>query len=1146
MIAQSPTIDQTLICQTTPAAIDNRLHGHWLWLARIAWFYLLLTSLGLIVANLGNVIPDTRNAWTITQARPFVSQLMSFEHYVTFMAAMKVLVSLAYLVAGMVVFVRRSNDWMAIFVAAMLVQLAPAFGIGQGLDTPVDFVYPIWLRAYAPWAKAHGALFSVSLILLFLYIFPNGRFAHQWSARLVGAVLGLAWLIHIAVWFMPQFQSYALDWTLFLLIAFPTMLVGFGVQIYRYRNLLSGVEQQQVKWVLVGLGVWIGLWLTSLPALFWLDETRDWRALGTTITPFVSALLPITLAIAVLRYRLWAVDRLINRTLAYLALTGLIALLYTLGVGLAGWLSLAQGNLTIPLVAVLAAIGVAIPLQHRLQSIADRLAPLPAPASHNELVTESEQTAPPTAYSPEARIEILNFKLIFALYTLVALAWLFSGLIPGLIKLFPALRGIFSAWRSAELGWLQAFAADMLRASYFSQPTSSLLFQYIFSLINLPLGIALVIRRPGDWVARLLAVGMVGTAAIFNLQSHVVVNANMYVISEGIHQWLHIIAGGAYTLALLLFPHGRLPHLPAITPAFRLIAGLSALLFFVLFAGMYLAGMPVDIGFVLVTVVLASAISTQLPQLRQPGPWRTFGRFFSALLLFWLGGTLTWDGEPTAFVLFFGILAPIVGITGQWLHYLQAENENDRHLCRTVMLALGLGLACTIGIGVIALLVTAPVLDLSHITLARLERATFFAFPLLYTMIPISLWLIVLRYRLWELDLLINRSIVYGTLLTVIGTVYVMSVGLLGVMVQERSNWLLAVLATGLTAILFQPMRQRMQLAVNRLLYGQRDEPVTVLEQLSQRLAQTTTPDAMLSSLVETVAQTLKLPYVALVTIDGETTAASAGNPAEPVENLPLYYQGEVVGQLRLALRRAGEAFALHEVRLLQEIARRAGATVHAAQLSADLQQSRQQLVTAREEERRRLRRQLHDGLGPQLATFSLKIDAARNLLRRDPDQAEQLLNETKNQTQAALSDLRRIVYELRPPALDQLGLLSALQEYAAAVNGLQVVIHASQQLSPLSAAVEVAAYRIVVEAITNVVHHAQATKCRVEIALDEQDPKFLHLSIADNGVGLPANLRAGVGILSMRERAAELGGKFEIQRQQNGGTTIYVVLPVE
>jgi signal transduction histidine kinase len=141
---------------------------------------------------------------------------------------------------------------------------------------------------------------------------------------------------------------------------------------------------------------------------------------------------------------------------------------------------------------------------------------------------------------------------------------------------------------------------------------------------------------------------------------------------------------------------------------------------------------------------------------------------------------------------------------------------------------------------------------------------------------------------------------------------------------------------------------------------------------------------------------------------------------------------------------------------------------------------------------------------------------------------------------------LRRIVYELRPPALDQLGLLSALQEYAAAVNGLQVVIHASQQLSPLSAAVEVAAYRIVVEAITNVVHHAQATECRVEIALDEQDPKFLHLSIADNGVGLPANLRAGVGILSMRERAAELGGKFEIQRQQNGGTTIYVVLPVE
>src|SRR5262249_10150122 len=157
------------------------------------------------------------------------------------------------------------------------------------------------------------------------------------------------------------------------------------------------------------------------------------------------------------------------------------------------------------------------------------------------------------------------------------------------------------------------------------------------------------------------------------------------------------------------------------------------------------------------------------------------------------------------------------------------------------------------------------------------------------------------------------------------------------------------------------------------------------------------------------------------------------------------------------------------------EIAVQAGVAAHAVRLTADLQRSRERLITAREEERRRLRRDLHDGLGPQLASLTLTLAAARELLRHDVDAADMLLQELARHTQAAIADIRRVVYALRPPALDDLGLVLALREQAAQYShGLQIAIDAPEHLSPLPAAVEVAAYRIVQEALTNVVRHAQ------------------------------------------------------------------------
>jgi signal transduction histidine kinase len=337
-----------------------------------------------------------------------------------------------------------------------------------------------------------------------------------------------------------------------------------------------------------------------------------------------------------------------------------------------------------------------------------------------------------------------------------------------------------------------------------------------------------------------------------------------------------------------------------------------------------------------------------------------------------------------------------------------------------------------------------------------------------------------------------------------------------------------------------------LQRSVNRLMYGERDDPYTVLSRLSQQLKMTLAPTAVLPSIAEAIALTLKLPYVALALKQGNRLeiAAAYGLPAGDPMRLPLVYQAETVGQLVVAPRTPGESFTPAERQLLEDIALQAGVAAHAVRLTADLQRARERLVTAREEERRRLRRDLHDGLGPQLASMTLTVAAARELLRQDGDAADVLLQELAGHTQAAIADIRRLVYALRPPALDDLGLAPALREQAAqySQSGLQIRIDAPDRLPPLPAAVEVAAYRIVLEALTNVVRHAHARTCTISITLTPGDA--LDVEIRDDGLGLPVGGRAGVGLTSMRERAAELGGICVIESAPGGGTRVHTRLP--
>jgi signal transduction histidine kinase len=420
--------------------------------------------------------------------------------------------------------------------------------------------------------------------------------------------------------------------------------------------------------------------------------------------------------------------------------------------------------------------------------------------------------------------------------------------------------------------------------------------------------------------------------------------------------------------------------------------------------------------------------------------------------------------------------------------------------------------------------------------------------------LPVFTGMAIVKHRLYDIDVVINRTLVYGALTASVAGIYVLVVGYLGALFQTGGNLLISLLATGVVALLFQPLRDRLQRAVNRLMYGERDDPYAVLSRLGQRLEAILTPEDVLLTIVGTIREALKLPYAAIaLPRDGnyfEVVATSGEeSPADPLV-LPLSYGGESVGELLLASRAPGEGFSVADRRLLNSLARHAGVAVHGVRVMADLRRSRERLVLAREEERRRLRRDLHDELAPTLAALSLSAATVGELIPTDPKEATLANEKLRGAIRATVGDVRRLVYDLRPPALDELGLIEAIRErasryYGVGDEGFRATVEAPEDLPPLPAAVEVAAYRIVQEALTNVSRHARASSCTVRLACTESPSRALTIEVTDDGVGLPDTPEGGVGLSSMRERAAELGGECEIVRSWPSGTRVFARLPL-
>jgi two-component system NarL family sensor kinase len=347
--------------------------------------------------------------------------------------------------------------------------------------------------------------------------------------------------------------------------------------------------------------------------------------------------------------------------------------------------------------------------------------------------------------------------------------------------------------------------------------------------------------------------------------------------------------------------------------------------------------------------------------------------------------------------------------------------------------------------------------------------------------------------------------------------------------------WLLNALALIVLFLTITPVWRWVQPRVHDIVYGVDAPQIDVIGQLSDALAYTSLDAVHLIALAETIIQIVHLPYVQIEMVNGAMVAAGKPHQAGVRTRIELIYRDALVGWLEVMSRLPGEPLSAGDYRLLHSLARQVSITLHVAQLSDALQASREQLVLAREEERRRIRRDLHDGLGPTLASLRLQLSALRRIIGEN-HAAEQLIDELRTDVRTATAEIRRLVYDLRPPMLDEFGLLGALHNLELAGGGLERTIDAPATLPSLPAALEVALYRIATEALHNITRHAHATRCSIHLALHDDT---VTLAVTDNGCGLPAHYLPGVGHRSMHERASELGGTVTIFPGPSGGTCV-------
>jgi len=435
-------------------------------------------------------------------------------------------------------------------------------------------------------------------------------------------------------------------------------------------------------------------------------------------------------------------------------------------------------------------------------------------------------------------------------------------------------------------------------------------------------------------------------------------------------------------------------------------------------------------------------------------------------------------------------------------------------------------------------------------------------FDLALVFLYLAIGIAILKYRLYEIDVLINRAVVYGGLAAFITAVYVLLVAVIGAFVGASEG--LALVATAIVAVAFQPVRARAQGIANRLVYGKRATPYEVLSEFSERVAETYSIDDVLPKMARILADgTGAIRTEVWLRVGSELRPAASwpddGTSAAPIamtgDALPaigsasrvaaatsvaqVRHQGELLGALTV-IKPPQEPLTPAEEKLLADLASQAGLVLRNVALLSDLRASRQRLVAAQDEERRRLERNLHDGAQQQLVALSVKQRLVGGLVHKDPDKAASMITELQEDTAAALETLRDLARGIYPQVLADQGLPAALE---AQIRKTPVAVELRQDsIGRYRQEIEAAVYFCCLEALQNVSKYANASKAVVRL---EVDGPRLTFTVEDDGVGFdPARTRLGTGLQGMSDRLEALGGGLEIRSQPGRGTTILGRIP--
>jgi len=428
-------------------------------------------------------------------------------------------------------------------------------------------------------------------------------------------------------------------------------------------------------------------------------------------------------------------------------------------------------------------------------------------------------------------------------------------------------------------------------------------------------------------------------------------------------------------------------------------------------------------------------------------------------------------------------------------------------------------------------------------------------------LIPLAAGVAILRYRLYDIDVVINRTVVYGVLAAFVTLVYVAIVVGIGALIGSRDNLLLSIVATALIAVAFQPMRDRSRRLANRLVYGKRATPYEVMSEFADRVAGTYSLDEVLPRMATIAADGTGADRVEVWVRIGRDLRLEAWWPTDgqtrtrwlPVaENelpsipgmdaaIPVTHQNEVLGAIAVAMPRT-EALTPAGEKLLADLASQAGLVLRNVRLIEELRASRQRLVAAQDDERRRLERNIHDGAQQQLVALSVKLRLARTLAGKDPAKAEALLEELQTENQDALENLRDLARGIYPPLLADQGLAAALE--AQARKAAVPVIVEPDGVGRYPQEVEAGAYFCVLEALQNVAKYAGASRVTVQIGTEDGALVF---EVRDDGSGFdPLTTSRGSGLQNMTDRVEALGGTLEIVSAPGAGTRVRGRIPAQ